>query len=57
MHNNTTQSQQQQSTLQGSSLIKAAFFDAPLLVASVSVVRDFVAMGDARRGLSFLRYK
>jgi hypothetical protein len=43
--------------LRGSQLVKAAFVDAPSLPASLSVVKDFVLVGDATSGPLFLRYK
>lgn len=42
---------------QGNSLVKAAFFDAPLLVTSISIVKDFILLGDVKNSVVFLRYK
>jgi hypothetical protein len=37
------------------SLIKAAFYDMPLLVTSLAAVKDFLVVGDVHHGVSFLR--
>ncbi|KAF5843830.1 CPSF A subunit region-domain-containing protein [Dunaliella salina] len=37
-------------------LVKAAFYDMPLLVTSMAVVKDFLLVGDVHHGVSFLRY-
>ena len=37
-------------------LVKVAFYDCPLLVTNLSVVKDFILAADAHQGCSFLRY-
>ena len=43
--------------LQGNALVKAAFLDLPYLAASISIVKDFILVGDVQRGAQFLRYR
>ena len=40
----------------GPSLVKTAFYDAPLLITSLNVVKDYILLGDVHKGLSFVRY-
>lgn len=40
----------------GKSLIKSSFFDAPLFITSVNVVKDFILLGDVHKSVYFLRY-
>lgn len=35
----------------------AAFFDGPMLVTSLNVVKNFVLLGDAQHSVQFVRYK
>ena len=44
-------------TWNGRALAKAAFFDAPVLLTSLNVVKDFVLAGDAQKSVFFLRYQ
>ncbi|KAL6760115.1 CPSF A subunit region-domain-containing protein [Haematococcus lacustris] len=37
-------------------LIKVAFFDLPVLITSMALVKDFFLVGDVAKGLAFLRY-
>ena len=34
----------------------AAFYDGPMLVTSLKVVKNFVALGDAQHSVQFVRY-
>jgi cleavage and polyadenylation specificity factor subunit 1 len=43
--------------LRANQLVKAAFVDVPSLPTSLSVVKDFVLVGDACAGPMFLRYR
>jgi hypothetical protein len=41
---------------QGLGLVKVGFFDLPLLITSVSLVKDFLLVGDVAKGACFIRY-
>lgn len=41
---------------QGSQLIRNAFFDAPFLVATLNVVKNYALAGDAAHGAIFVQY-
>ena len=43
--------------LEGNRAARAAFFDAPFLIASLVVVRKFLLAGDAAHGPIFLQYR
>uniref|UniRef100_A0A061SGK8 Cleavage and polyadenylation specificity factor subunit 1 n=2 Tax=Tetraselmis sp. GSL018 TaxID=582737 RepID=A0A061SGK8_9CHLO len=40
----------------GERLTEAAFFDAPLLITSLTVIKNFVLIGDIHKGATFVRY-
>ncbi|GAX81862.1 hypothetical protein CEUSTIGMA_g9290.t1 [Chlamydomonas eustigma] len=40
----------------GGALTKVAFYDAPMLVVSVNIVKDYILLGDVHQGVQFLRY-
>lgn len=40
----------------GSSLTRMAFFDGPLYITSVNVVKSFVLFGDLHKGIHFVWY-
>src|SRR5690242_19959214 len=40
----------------GVQLLKTAFYDAPLFITSVSVVKDYILLSDVHRGCQFVRY-
>lgn len=44
-------------TWNGSELIGAAFFDAPLYVVSLNIVKNFVLFGDIHKSIYFLNWK
>lgn len=41
----------------GSSLQRTAFFDAPILIASLNVVKSFILFGDVHKGIYFVQYR
>jgi hypothetical protein len=42
--------------LQGSRLVRTAFFDAPFLVATLTVIKNYALAGDAAHGAIFVHY-
>lgn len=40
--------------LRGSSLHEIGFFDAQLLITSVSIIKNFILLGDVHKGLTFV---
>jgi hypothetical protein len=42
--------------LQGSRLVRTAFFDAPFLVATLNVIKNYALAGDAAHGAIFVHY-
>ena len=42
--------------LQGAWLVRTAFFDAPFLVATLNVVKNYAVAGDAAHGAIFVHY-
>mmetsp|Transcript_23855 Transcript_23855/g.66163 ORF Transcript_23855/g.66163 Transcript_23855/m.66163 type:complete len:958 (-) Transcript_23855:258-3131(-) len=40
----------------GERLTEAAFFDSPLLITCINVIKNFVLIGDVHKGVSFIRY-
>ena len=41
----------------GSSLNRTAFFDAPMLISSLNVVKTFILFGDVHKSIYFVQYK
>ena len=39
----------------GTSLQRTAFFDAPILIASLNVVKSFILFGDVHKGIYFVQ--
>lgn len=41
----------------GSNLMRTAFFDAPILISSLNVVKTFILFGDVHKGIYFVQYR
>ena len=41
----------------GSTLQRTAFFDAPILISSLNVVKTFILFGDVHKGIYFVQYR
>ena len=41
----------------GSNLMQTAFFDAPILISSLNVVKTFILFGDVHKGIYFVQYR
>lgn len=41
----------------GSNLLRTAFFDAPILISSLNVVKTFILFGDVHKGIYFVQYR
>ena len=41
----------------GSSLLRTAFFDAPMLISSLNVVKTFILFGDVHKSIYFVQYR
>ena len=41
----------------GSTLMRTAFFDAPILISSLNVVKTFILFGDVHKGIYFVQYR
>lgn len=44
-------------TYSGRGLTKVAFYDAPLLITSLNVVKDFILLGDVHKSVFFIRFQ
>eukprot|EP00798_Chlamydomonas_sp_ICE-L_P015928 gene15928-22062_t len=40
----------------GSSLNKHAFYDAPMMITSLNIIKDYILVGDVHHGVYFIRY-
>lgn len=41
----------------GSNLLRTAFFDAPMLITSLNVVKTFILFGDVHKSIYFVQYR
>ncbi|DBA84714.1 TPA: hypothetical protein ACH3X1_005967 [Trebouxia sp. C0004] len=41
----------------GSNLLRIAFFDAPILISSLNVVKTYIIFGDVHKGIYFVNYR
>ncbi|KAL0047613.1 hypothetical protein WJX82_007762 [Trebouxia sp. C0006] len=41
----------------GSNLLRTAFFDAPILISSLNVVKTYIIFGDVHKGIYFVNYR
>lgn len=40
----------------GASLQTAAFYDAPMIITSLKVIKNFIAFGDIHKGMHFMQH-
>lgn len=41
----------------GKQLVRSAFFDAPLCLTSLNLLKNYILVGDVHKGLTFVMYK
>ncbi len=41
----------------GKQLVRNAFFDAPMCLTSLNVLKNYILVGDVHKGLTFVMYK
>lgn len=41
----------------GKQLVRSAFFDAPMCLTSLNLLKNYILVGDVHKGLTFVMYK